>query len=70
MPLLAAEEAKTVAAPEVAKVTSIVCPRIAGSVGQGRLISAVAIADRAAGIDGSFEARVFGGWYFVPSYAE
>ncbi|GFP54340.1 filamentous growth regulator 27 [Trichoderma asperellum] len=59
MPLFTAEEATAVAAPEAAKVTSIVCPGIAGSVGQGRVIGAVAVADRDAGIDGSLEARVF-----------
>lgn len=72
MPLFAAEEATAVAAPapEAAKVTSIVCPGIAGSVGQGRVIGAVAVADRDAGIDGSLEARVFGGWPFVAGNRE
>lgn len=70
MPLFTAEEATAVAAPEAAKVTSIVCPGIAGSVGQGRVIGAVAVADRDAGIDGSLEARVFGGWPFVAGNGE
>jgi hypothetical protein len=62
MSLLAAEETQTVAASEAAKVAAIVGPRIAGSRGQGRLIGAVAVADRDAGID-DFEARVFRGCF-------
>lgn len=68
--LFTAEETEADAASEAAKVACIVGPRIAGSVGQGRLIGAIAIADRDAGIDGSFEVRVFGGWCFVSGNAK
>jgi hypothetical protein len=70
MSLFAAEETATVAASEVAKVAAFVDPRFTGPGGQGRLIGAVAVADRDTGIDGLFEARVFGGGCLVSGNAK